>query len=351
MKKMSIYIDKIFPNIKTGLCNVGFLLGAGTSKGAGYPIGKDLTKLVIEKLGQQEKNIIEKLLKDKNITYNFKEGIPDIEILADMILKERTTIQSDNLLKIENLIRKDIIEVFAEIKVPILTSHIKFLSLIKKLCQNRAVSVWLFTTNYDLLLELAAMQVKVPIYNGFEGIFARYFDIDKIDLVHGTKKIFFYEYKEPIIKLIKLHGSISWYKKNNEIYEISNNYPRKEDFERIMILPNIEKTFECMENPYDKLFRYANQIIGNQCKYLVSCGYSFRDRHINEQLIIPKLKEGKIRLFSLSQDLSPEMEIFKSYNTFNYLTKSEQYIDKAITKEESDLWKFDKFIEFVDNQS
>jgi hypothetical protein len=295
MEKMSIYIDKIFPNIKTGLCNVGFFLGAGTSKVSGYPIGKDLTKLVIEKLGQQEKGMVEKLLKDKNITYDFKEGIPDIEILADMMLKERTTIQSDDLLKIETLIKKNIIEVFAEIKNPILTSHIKFLSLIKKLCQNRAVSIWLFTTNYDLLLELAAMEVKVPIYNGFEGIFARYFDVDKIDLVHGTKKVFFHEYKEPIIKLIKLHGSISWYKKDNEIYEISDNYPRKENFERIMILPNREKTFECMENPYDKLFRYANQIIGNQCKYLVSCGYSFRDRHINEQLIITNIGQGSSR--------------------------------------------------------
>ena len=132
---MSICIDKIIPNIKSGFCNVGFFLGAGTSRGAGYPIGKDLSKLVIEKLGQEEKSIIEKFLKDKNITFNFKEGIPDIEILADMILKERTTTQSDNLLKIENLIRKNIIEVFAEIKTPILTSHIKFLSLIKKLCQ------------------------------------------------------------------------------------------------------------------------------------------------------------------------------------------------------------------------
>jgi len=39
---MPLTLEDIFPNFNTGLSNIGFFFGAGTSKEAGYPLTNDL---------------------------------------------------------------------------------------------------------------------------------------------------------------------------------------------------------------------------------------------------------------------------------------------------------------------
>jgi len=88
--------------------------------------------------------------------------------------------------------------------------------------QHRNESIWIFTTNYDLVFELAASIAKIPIYNGFEGIAQRFFDIERIELTYGkiNSNRMFELFNEPHIKLIKLHGSISWFKEGDDVYRI-----------------------------------------------------------------------------------------------------------------------------------
>ena len=93
----------------------------------------------------------------------------------------------------------------------------------------------------------------------------------------------------------------------------------------------------CYVTPYDKLFRYASSVIGKQCKFIASCGYSYRDEHINDILFTPKLRNNSLRVFALSKDETPEILKLKTHNSFHYMGKdiSGSY----------DLWDFKKFVE------
>lgn len=340
---MSLTLKEIFPNVDMGLNSIGFFFGAGASKEAGYPLTKELTINVINSLDPEEKKELEEILKTEGSDYNLSDGRPDIEIISDLLFKYQLS-GNEKVRNIINSIQEKIINEIISIENPNIHFHVNFLKALKKLVTNRAESIWIFTTNYDLLFEIAAMKAKVPIYNAFEGILYRYFDIERFKLEYGNiKDRKFHPYPELKVKLIKLHGSISWIKEEDgRIYEVMNF--KTNDKIRSMILPRKQKIMDTLEHPYDKLFRYAYDVIGNQCKYIVSCGYSFRDQHINEQLILPKLRENKIRFMALFKEEPANLNQFKQYPSFNYVTESKIYIKGEERNESTDLWKFSKFV-------
>ncbi len=324
---MVLKLEDVFP-INSGCNNIGFFFGAGTSAEAGYPLTVDLTKRVVSQLSGDEKRKIESILDQEHVSHSLEEGLPDIEVLSDAIYRYY---RSNSLLENElgEMIRSKIIQELTQTVDINLKHHINFLKAIKNLHSNKTECIWIFTTNYDMLFERAAMHAKIPIYNGFEGILNRYFDIDRLELKHGriNKESRFEEYREPYIRLIKLHGSISWYKNGDDLIE--TNESLSGDNTRSMILPRMDKVFDAFEYPYDKLFRYSSQIIGTQCKYILGCGSSLRDQHINDQLIIPKLRENTIRFTGLFKSEPKNIGQFNEYNSFNYLTEDVMYIKQT----------------------
>ena len=198
------------------------------------------------------------------------------------------------------------------------------------------------------------MYAKMPLRNGFEGCGARYFDINRIKLRTGkvtpaarnTGR--FEEYKEPYMNLIKLHGSISWYKMSNNCCEIFEKDQLKGDYKRILIHPQSTKMAQTLEEPYDQLFNYANSVIGHDCKYLVTCGYSYRDKHINDRLLIPKLGTGSLRIFALFENEPENIDSLKAYgHAFNYLSKEKLHLDGIDYDYPNELWKFSNFVDFI----
>ena len=337
---MPLGLATLFPNINIGLNSIGFLFGAGTSKEAGYPLTNRLTIDVFQRLHSSKQILIKEILSKEGMTFSEEEGYPDIETITDLVLKYSI---SPDLEEVAEAIRENILKELTSVQIVTLEHHIKFLASLKILTRERPEVIWLFTTNYDLLFEMAAMETEIPIYNGFDGTLFRYFDFDKIKLKRGhTTKREFFEERSPRIQLIKLHGSVSWFKKEERVYETCE-CKSPVGGSRIMVLPRRQKVIDTLEHPYDKLFRYAREVIGTQCKYIVTCGYSFRDQHVNEQLMIPSLKEGKVRLFGVVKEKPPIFEELMKYPSFNYLSEDEIYINGVKNKEDSDLWQFSKF--------
>ena len=308
-----------------------------------------MTKRVVSRLNSEERFKIESILDKEHILHSLGEGIPDIEVLSDVIYKYLNNVELPAN-ELENSIRNKIIEELTPAANINLKYHIKFLEAIKKLHSNKNECIWIFTTNYDMLFERAAMYAKIPMYNGFEGILNRYFDIDRLELKHGriNREKMFEDYKEPYIRLIKLHGSISWYKSGEDLIETNENLSDNKN--RSMILPRMEKVFDAFEHPYDKLFRYSSQIIGTQCKYILCCGSSLRDQHINDQLIMPKLREKTIRFTGLFKTKPENIEKFTKYPSFNYLTEDSMYINETKIDAKSDTWKFSGFVNLLCNK-
>lgn len=345
---MDITLSDLFPNANIGLSQIGFFFGAGSSFAAGYPLTYQLTIEVFKKLTAEEIELIEKILKNENITLNVANGEPDIELLSDIINRAKASGGYADIDLLIESIRRHIVDVISEVTSPNLEHHLRFFKGLKKIMSHRNESVWIFTTNYDLVFELAASMAKIPVYNGFEGIYQRFFDIERIELAYGkiNSNRRFEPFNEPHIKLIKLHGSTSWFKDGDDVIESFSSEKRDN---RCMILPKRTKVTETLEAPYDKLFRYASSVIGKQCKFIVSCGYSYRDEHINDILFNPKLRSNSIRVFALSKDETSEILKLKEYPSFHYMVNNKLYYNGKDIDGVFDLWDFKKFVELFNS--
>jgi hypothetical protein len=136
----------------------------------------------------------------------------------------------------------------------------------------RATAVEIFTTNYDLLMEEALEEFRVPFFDGFSGSFRTFFDphtMDEDDLPSRW------------VRLWKLHGSINW------LLDSSGNISRGEKPESTQIRiihPSHLKYEESRKMPYFAMIDRLRALFKLQC-VLVTCGYSFQDQHINQILM------------------------------------------------------------------
>lgn len=160
--------------------------------------------------------------------------------------------------------------------------------------------VTVFTTNYDLFIERAASQNPSIILN--DG-FKRTPSLDKrhilktetfFDAILHTSNLYDYRTELASINLIKLHGSLSWYRDGDEIIfdivdfsvleSLNENDPKAVDqfLEALsLVLPTKAKfrTTALDRTYYDLLRLYAN-FLDRENVVLMSFGFSFSDEHI-----------------------------------------------------------------------
>src|SRR5206468_1947584 len=135
-------------------------------------------------------------------------------------------------------------------------------------------------TNYDLLFEIAASQVGVLLENGFCGTTERFFHPSSFSSCSGSRSgNRFSQSNSLTVKLIKLHGSVSWIAESSRFFE---RHPAAlaATGNRVMVLPRRKKVMDTLTPPYDTLFTQASKILGGKCKYIASCGFSYGDEHI-----------------------------------------------------------------------
>jgi hypothetical protein len=341
---VELTISDIFPTANNGFENVGFFLGAGASLAAGQPSTCQLTCKVLKTLQPDEISLITDVLSREHLTLAVDEGEPDIETLADLVKKHK---HLD--VRLEGLLRTFRNGVFGTLSACKLTleTHIMFFENIKKRIAGKNTVVWIFTTNYDLVLETAAGIAGITIINGFDGINIRTFRPDVFELSYGkTQSSQFHPDKHPRIHLVKLHGSISWFYRNNIPLEIFHKDYRSG--ESCMVLPGKTKERETFDKPYGEMFRYAIRVIGTECKYLVVNGCSFRDQHVNETLFMQKLRDNSVKITALLEKPTKEIEQFESFDAFNYITPAKSKLNGISNRDKSsDIWMFEQFVDFL----
>ena len=161
---------------------------------------------------------------------------------------------------------------------------------------------WVFTTNYDLLSEMALDRLGMPYCNGFSGTVERRFNpttyryalAEQLDL--SSQK---WAAVDNFIYLCKLHGSINWVEEGGSLFPIREISAEKAPEKgRVMIYPTPMKQNASFGSPYSDLFReFQARIIRDQ-SVLFSVGYSFSDEHVNN-LIFQALTVPTFRLVAL----------------------------------------------------
>jgi len=138
---------------------------------------------------------------------------------------------------------------------------------------TRAIPVELFTTNYDLLMEQALEELRVPYFDGFIGSYQAFFDPDSMESEEASLPARW-------ARLWKLHGSVNWRTTKREApYEVIRTGERVKECH--LIHPSHLKYDESRQMPFLAMMDRLKSFLRKPTSVLITSGYSFSDRHIN----------------------------------------------------------------------
>jgi hypothetical protein len=152
--------------------------------------------------------------------------------------------------------------------------------------RSRKSPISIFTTNYDLFSEMALDELGFPYNNGFSGTYKRKFSPASYNYMYVENMNLNRDVWERIssfFNLVKLHGSVSWIRKDDQVWE--QDYESVSDDDTVMIFPTPLKDRATLMTPYSDLFRTMENRLMQKNSTLVVMGYSFGDDHINRVIL------------------------------------------------------------------
>ncbi|MCG3657189.1 SIR2 family protein [Aliarcobacter butzleri] len=318
------------------------LTGAGSSKNDELFGGKLMWELwkIISELEVEGFNFVT-FLDTLEITQDIRDKF-DLEIVlskAKLYLEFRPDDSLSNHVKtIEETILKE-----CSFSLKDKSIHLDF---IKKLTSRKSKQsrLKIFTTNYDKAFEEAGAEGGYVIIDGFSftqprKFSGKYFDYD-IVIRENSRTSSTENFANNVFHLYKLHGSVNWEKRANDIIQIDS--PSK----AMMIYPNSNKYESSYEQPYfEMMSRFQSELRKNGTSTLICIGFSFADKHIftmiNEALnqnpslnlviiepfINPTVNENFEKLFELSKRSSQVIIIGEYFKDFVSNLPFSQYLN------------------------
>lgn len=207
-------------------------------------------------------------------------------------------------------------------------------------CHPRVVNI--ITTNYDCILEYAMSYYDIPFTDGFSGK-----DFSIFSEVNFKDK--------DLVNLIKVHGSLNWFKIQGSIRFLSYY---SECCEPIIICPGKNKYQEAYQIPYRDLIQKSDNLIQKASSFLV-VGFGFNDEHLT-----PKIKDkvnAGIPLVLVTREVTEsckkEMAQAQKYVFLQKCKESESKTLVEIKKEkemgiekqsiDGNYWQLNKFMEVL----
>ena len=281
--------------------NIGFFFGAGTSCALNIPDIAALTLKIEEALTGDlltKFQIIRDDLKTSIENVNIEDILNQIrrirEITKEQKAKEFMTVNGEMATALDKQICNSIYEIIGKSEEKAdLTTPQKFFAWLDIL--NKEYSKEIFTTNYDLIVEKALEASEIPYFDGFVGAYEPFFWQESIDQLVGQHDI-----TKNWIRLWKIHGSLSWFWKqesngSQKIIRVGKFDKTSHTDRELVIYPSKEKYDSSRKQPFIAYFdRLKNYLLSGELLFIFT-GYSFSDQHINE-IIFNCLRQNK-RLF------------------------------------------------------
>jgi hypothetical protein len=327
-----------------------YLLGGGASFCAGLPGLFRLTELVQSGLDNTSSSVFDEIM--QSLVDNNIENPNIEEVLSELYHRLTTTgLGHDDKEQLKTTLKAICQCIQNNLKVDGSSEYHK--EFLQRLVSRReaeptkkAPPVQIFTTNYDLLIELACEELRLVLINGFEGVFHRCwnpgcfdYDVGKTTTHPKTPR---FEPSARHIRLYKLHGSLSWFKDNAEFYEekpssMSSRIP-------LIIYPSRLKYTESIRPPFDWLFRRFSDAV-SKAKLLICIGYRFADKHLNQYIDIG-LNNG-LSLLVFSKEPIDALVNKSTFPQVSILNEETTIINGINQNEVNDLWDFKKFAKWL----
>jgi hypothetical protein len=329
--KLEPFINGLRKAIQSARIN--FLIGAGCSVPAIAPLGN--IEIQVQELYEQNK-----IEEAESLIFNFLK--PFLDVSCKIISGDRAGDVGITLANYRNFLG--------------VVSTILFKNTNNILPKQANI----FSTNYDLFVELAAEDVRggVRVADGFirgpsvRSSFA--FSISEFfTSLYNTGHSYNYRVEMPTLNLVKLHGSLTWERSADTIhFSINRLNELKSEHEALsktlsldghetfnrkfcLVLPRKHEKFRDVlltRTYYDMLRLYANQL-DKENALLITEGVSFADEHILG-LTQSALNNPTLRLVVFSH---------RKDNVTSYLEKFRPFNNVEIVYSESGSIDFDKF--------
>ena len=277
-------VADLLQRLAPGKMRIGFFLGSGCPLSIQIP-AVDKTKALIPEINELTQRIKTFLNKDKDLKVVAQmawdrvvaRGIamPTIED----VLSHIRTLQSvcgdtaidgfdkDHLIGLDDAICQKVRDIVGRDLPGGDTPYHVLASWIQAIPRERPVEI--FTTNYDLLLEQAFEAQRQPYFDGFVGSDSAFLDLEsmaKDDLPSRWARLW------------KIHGSINWWMtKDNKIRRSRDVH----EGEQLLIYPSHLKYDQSRQMPYSAMLDRLKEFLRSGQCVLITCGYSFRDEHVN----------------------------------------------------------------------
>lgn len=294
------------------LPNVGVLLGAGASKSAGCKTLSELT----ESFECRERNDTElgtacETLREKGINLSNIETAWSVLSLVDELSRSAEGLATCK--EHAERCRKTLLAVLLEgaiidPQVATVDTHRKLLQKLILSRQPGQPAPWVFTSNYDLAVELAAEREGITVINGFSGLHTRTFNPSVFDLGwYSTAARGEARFGNTYCYLGKLHGSISWMNRCGHVTEVPWSEVQNSVSEFIedpvdarqpdclLCPPSTAKYVDTIGFVQGEMFRRFAEFVERPNTALLVCGYSFNDRHL-DRLITGGLRNPTFHL-------------------------------------------------------
>lgn len=232
--------------------------------------------------------------------------------------------------------------------IVLIENHLAFFTALLKRSQagvaERRVAVKLFTTNYDTLIEDALALSGFSYWDGFSGGAVAYRNHrygDELPSAHYRAMV------------IKLHGSIDWHLTDDDrVLRVRDRdlYPNR--VSRVLIYPQSTKYLATQRDPFAAQFDLFRRALGmREENVLVTCGYSFGDEHINQEIELALQRpENKSTLLAFASGLNPTLDKWRNSHWGKRLyviskkgiyVGAEDPISCSETGSEQNWWTFD----------
>jgi len=316
---------------------VGFLLGAGSSylDGAGYPLAGHLWDVISNDVPEQEREDIQKKI-DGGAT-----GLEDALDLLDT--------GNANEEPHRHSVVSAMSDHFRTINAP-LDNHRLFVSLLSKREEEQPIKV--FSLNYDPLIEIAAEQERIRLFDGFYGHDNAFFDAGSFRHTvvvrgrnHRGRQV---RGVAGNIRLIKLHGSMGWYDDDDTgIRRTKFNDILPTTAKRLMIPPQHRKARDTGHAPYSTLwseFRGSLFHGDDKLNRLITLGYGMADEHVNAE-IENALERSNFTLIIITKALcDPIFNKWSRKQRVHIVTEDRCSISGVLGEGYPDLCSFEGFI-------
>ena len=269
------FLTGLSAKLATRSRHVCAFLGAGTSRACGLPDVSQLQEAVLKNLGDADQASFSRQLKGRNL----EGALSRLRRIAALLVDQQTIddLTAEQARKLDAIVCKQIVSELDATKAD--PDPVKMFAAWIARCKYH-LPVELFTVNYDLLLETALEELKVPYFDGFIGVLQARFQTELVEAVQGTDRecvpAFF-------TRLWKLHGSVNWtWGNEQQIVRIGGPVEREESM--AAIYPSDAKYEESHRVPFAVLQDRLRRSIREAETLMMITGYSFGDEHLNEIL-------------------------------------------------------------------